>query len=93
MAYYESDPIQLTLDTELDLSAANKYYIKYEQEGGTPAQVSATKGTQTVIGTIPKDTTIIGRLYYQPFVSWDNGVTYYHGDKKYKDIEKKITVA
>ena len=78
--------------TGLDLTAATNQYIKYELEGGTTGQITGSKSSQSVVGTIPKDTTLVGKLWYQPYVSWDSGTTYYHGDKKVVDIERKITV-
>ena len=91
--YYENNPIELSLDTGLDLAAATNQYIMYQLEDGTTASIEGTKDDQSVVATIPKDTTQAGMLYYQPFVSWDSGANYYHGDIGSVKIEKPLRAA
>jgi len=91
--YYNGDPIELSLDTELDLTDATNMFIKYQVNNGAGASIAADKSGTSVVATIPKDTTEPGILYYQPYVSWDSGTTYYHGDKKSVAIDKRIEVA
>ena len=92
--YYNGDPVQPTLDKELDLTDATNLYIKYQVNNSTGAKITAEKsGSTSVVATVPKAITEVGMLYYQPYVSWDSGTTYYHGDKKSITINKKIEVA
>ena len=91
--YYNTDPIQLTLNTELDLTSATNCYIKYKVNNGTAASIVATKYNTTYVqATIPKDTVTAGTLEYQPYVSWDDGEIYYDGDKGSQIIDERIEV-
>ena len=91
--YYENDAIEFYLNTGLSLTAATNMYVKYELSDGTTGQVEGTGSTTYVLADLAKDIIQAGELYYQPYVSWDNGTTYYHGDKKHVKIEEAIEVS
>ena len=95
MSYYKDDPIEFQLDTELDLTDATDLYIKYELHNGDTGYVTGVKDgddDSVVVGNLPANISEIGILYYQPYISWDGGTSFYHGDKKYKEIEEPISV-